>query len=133
MIISKHNIKRPANCLLAPYMAKESDGVNKVRHQEGNGRQRDFTAYDLKGRGTFTNLVNQLDVTTFRHIHSTGTEAQIGRILAKMKRIDKALPKASPDKRIVLNALLDRLQVRLVELNGIIARRKPTRLNVATK
>ena len=135
MIPITKNIKRPTDCTKAPYMAKESDGRNKATKLVGTGKQRDFVAYDLQGKGTFTNLVNQLDVTTFRHIQSTQTEAQQIRIVSHMRRIARELATkgkgngldASRIKK--LNDLLDTYHSRLKQLQAIVAKRH----NVATK
>ncbi len=133
MLIQKTNIKRPTDCIYAPYMAKESDGRNKATKLIGTGRQRDFVAYDLQGKGTFTNLVNQLDVATFRHMQSTQTEAQQIRIVAHMRRIAKELaskPSGLDASRIKkLNDLLDTYHSRLKVLQAIVSRRH----NVAIK
>ena len=108
-------------------------GRNKAHKLTGNGKQRDFVAYDLQGKGTFTNLVNQLDVTTFRHVQSTQTEAQQIRIVAHMRRIARELEKAKPNRVVKLNAMLDTYHKRLKVLQAIVANRKETRLNPATK
>lgn len=105
-------------------------GRNKAFKHIGNGKQRDFVSYDLVGKGTFTNLVNQLDVTTFRHLQSTQTEAQQIRIVAHMRRIAKELAAgAKPERVKKLNDLLDCYHKRLQQLQTIVARRH----NVATK
>ena len=108
-------------------------GRNKALKHIGNGKQRDFVAYDLVGKGTFTSLVNQLDVTTFRHLQSTQTEAQQIRIVAHMRRIARELatkPKGLDASRIKkLNDLLDIYHARLQKLQAIVAKRH----NVATK
>ena len=105
-------------------------GANKAKKLIGTGRQRDYVAYDLAGKGTFTNLVNQLDVTTFRHHKSTQTEAQQIRIVAHMRRIAKELANgASPERIKKLNDLLDTYHSRLQQLQAIVAKRH----NVATK
>ena len=130
MLTIKTNIKRPTDCVKAPYMAKESDGRNKATKLIGTGKQRDFVAYDLQGKGTFTSLVNQLDVTTFRHLQSTQTEAQQIRIVAHMRRIAKELAAgAKPERVKKLNDLLDTYHARLQQLQAIVARRH----NVAIK
>jgi len=105
-------------------------GRNKATKLIGTGKQRDFVVYDLQGKGTFTNLVNQLDVTTFRHIQSTQTEAQQIRIVAHMRRIARELASgATPERVKKLNDLLDTYHSRLKQLQTIVARRH----NVATK
>lgn len=105
-------------------------GRNKATKLIGNGKQRDFVAYDLVGKGTFTNLVNQLDVTTFRHIQSTQTEAQQIRIVAHMRRIARELAASPKPERVKkLNDLLDTYHSRLQQLQTIVAKRH----NVATK
>ena len=130
MLTIKTNIKRPTDCIKSPYMAKESDGRNKATKLIGTGKQRDYVAYDLVGKGTFTNLVNQLDVMTFRHSQSTQTEAQQIRIVAHMRRIAKELASgATPERVKKLNDLLDTYHVRLKQLQAIVARRH----NVAIK
>ena len=133
MLTIKTNIKRPTDCIKAPYMAKESDGRNKATKLIGTGKQRDYVSYDLAGKGTFTNLVNQLDVTTFRHMQSTQTEAQQIRIVAHMRRIARELatkPNGLDASRIKkLNDLLDTYHSRLKVLQAIVSRRH----NVATK
>lgn len=105
-------------------------GRNKATKLIGNGKQRDFVAYDLVGKGTFTNLVNQLDVTTFRHIQSTQTEAQQIRIVSHMRRIARELASSPKPERIKkLNDLLDTYNARLQKLQAIVAKRH----NVAIK
>ena len=135
MLTIKTNIKRPTDCVKAPYLAKESDGRNKATKLIGTGKQRDFVAYDLQGKGTFTSLVNQLDVTTFRHMQSTQTEAQQIRIVSHMRRIARELAYISktnrdkPERVKKLNDLLDTYHARLQKLQAIVAKRH----NVAIK
>lgn len=108
----------------------EVTGRNKAFKHIGNGKQRDYAAYDLVGKGTFTNLVNQLDVTTFRHMQSTQTEAQQIRIVAHMRRIARELAASPKPERVKkLNDLLDTYHSRLQQLQTIVAKRH----NVATK
>ena len=105
-------------------------GRNKAFKHIGNGKQRDFVSYDLVGKGTFTNLVNQLDVTTFRHMQSTQTEAQQIRIVSHMRRIARELAAGpNPERVKKLNDLLDTYHSRLKVLQAIVSRRH----NVATK
>ena len=105
-------------------------GRNKAAKHIGNGKQRDYAAYDLVGKGTFTSLVNQLDVTTFRHMQSTQTEAQQIRIVSHMRRIARELASNPKPERVKkLNDLLDTYHKRLQQLQAIVAKRH----NVATK
>lgn len=106
---------------------------NKASKLAGNGRQRDYTAYDLVGKGTYTNLLNQKSDELCRHVLSSGTEAQQIRLLAQMKRLAAELAVATEPARIVkLNGLLDVAHARVKELQAIVARRKVSH-NSATK
>ena len=101
-------------------------GRNKAFKHIGNGKQRDYVAYDLVGKGTFTSLVNQLDVTTFRHMQSTQTEAQQIRIVSHMRRIARELAaNPKPERVKKLNDLLDTYHSRLQKLQAIVAKRSP--------
>lgn len=130
MLTQKTNIKRPTDCVKAPYMAKESDGRNKATKLIGTGKQRDFVAYDLQGKGTTTNLINQKSDILCRHPQSSGTEKQQIRIVAHMRRIAKELAAgAKPERVKKLNDLLDTYHSRLQQLQAIVAKRH----NVAIK
>lgn len=107
-----------------------STGANKAKKLVGTGKQRDFVAYDLVGKGTATNLINQKGDILCRHPQSSGTEKQQIRIVSHMRRIAKELASgATPERVKKLNDLLDTYHVRLKQLQAIVAKRH----NVATK
>lgn len=105
-------------------------GRNKATKLIGTGKQRDYVSYDLQGKGTTTNLINQKGDILCRHPQSSGTEKQQIRIVSHMRHIAKELAAgAKPERVKKLNDLLDTYHARLQKLQAIVAKRH----NVAIK
>ena len=113
--------------LMLKHNPQEATGRNKAHKLIGTGKQTDYSGYDLQGGNTLTNVINHRAVYQ-RHQHSTQTEAQQIRIIAKVRRIAKELDRKgiAPERVKKLNDLLDGYVARLKQLQAIVEKRSIT-------